>query len=485
MAILNLAKLINPVFDEVLYTLKSHIVLKGGRASTKSSVVSIDLVNDFISDPLGNVVVLRKVGKYLRMSVYEQIRWAIYEMGLANQFKFGKSPLQITHKKTGTAFYFYGVDDPMKLKSQKIAKGYVMSVWFEELAEFAGREDIDIVEDTFIRQELPNGKQVKVYFTYNPPRNPYDWINGWVAEKASDPTYLIHHSTYLDDKLGFLSRQMKEKIERYKETDPDYYRWMYLGEVIGLGNHVYNMNYFKPLESLPNDDKVIGISFALDTGHQQSATACGAYGLTAKGNVILLDTFYYSPAGKTIKKAPSELSVMIHDFIDKVMKTYRVPKLKMTIDSAEGALRNQYFKDYGERWHPVAKKKNQTMIESLIVLSVVAFMTLVFSTSFNNIFRQVEETIFFISFEHLYRDTQKLSAFGQKKQTLTISHNYLENTYERLYLPKTVKVVKSDTLAFDTNGGNSSLAKIQFECYRKTVTYQLYIGSGNYRKKEN
>ncbi|AKI56664.1 competence type IV pilus minor pilin ComGD [Streptococcus agalactiae] len=126
-----------------------------------------------------------------------------------------------------------------------------------------------------------------------------------------------------------------------------------------------------------------------------------------------------------------------------------------------------------------------TVLESLIALSVVAFMTLVFSTSFNNIFRQVEETIFFISFEHLYRDTQKLSAFGQKKQTLTISHNYLENTYERLYLPKTVKVVKSDTLAFDANGGNSSLAKIQFECYRKTVTYQLYIGSGNYRKKEN
>lgn len=209
MAILNLAKLINPVFDEVLYTLKSHIVLKGGRASTKSSVVSIDLVNDFINDPNGNVVVLRKVGKYLRMSVYEQIRWAIYEMGLANQFKFGKSPLQITHKQTGTAFYFYGVDDPMKLKSQKIAKGYVMAVWFEELAEFAGREDIDIVEDTFIRQELPNGKEVKVYFTYNPPRNPYDWINEWVAEKASDPTYMIHHSTYLDDKSGTAKIKVK------------------------------------------------------------------------------------------------------------------------------------------------------------------------------------------------------------------------------------------------------------------------------------
>lgn len=365
---INLANLINPAFDKVLFSTKSHLVLKGGRGSTKSSVISIKLVNDFLNDPLSNVVVLRKVGKYLRMSVYEQIKWAIYEMGIEKQFRFGTSPLQITHIKTGTAFYFYGVDDPMKLKSQKIAKGYVSMLWFEELAEFAGREDIDVVEDTFIRQKLPNGKQVLVYFSYNPPRNPYDWINEWIADKSSDPTYFIHHSTYLDDTLDFLSSEIKEKIERYKETDPDYYRWMYLGEVIGLGNHVYNMNYFKPLDSLPEDDRLIGISFALDTGHQQSATACGAYGLTAKGNVILLDTFYYSPAGKTIKKAPSELTVMIHDFIDEVMKTYRVPKLKMTIDSAEGALRNQYFKDYGERWRPVAKKKNQTMIDMVISL---------------------------------------------------------------------------------------------------------------------
>lgn len=368
MATLNLAKLMNPAFDEVLFSEKSHLVLKGGRGSTKSSVISIKLVHDFLADPLANVVVLRKVGKYLRMSVYEQIKWAIYAMGQAKKFRFGTSPLQITHKRTGTAFYFYGVDDPMKLKSQKIAKGYVSAVWFEELAEFAGREDIDIVEDTFIRQELPEGKEVKVYFSYNPPRNPYDWINDWVAEKADDDSYLVHHSTYQDDKLGFLSKQMKAKIDRYKETDPDYYRWMYLGEIVGLGNHVYNMAYFKPLDNLPDDDKVIALSFALDTGHQQSATACLALGLTAKAKVILLDTFYYSPAGQAVKKAPSQLTVMIHDFIDEIMKNYRVPKLRMTIDSAEGALRNQYLLDYGEHWYPVAKKKNQTMIDMVTSL---------------------------------------------------------------------------------------------------------------------
>jgi phage terminase large subunit len=368
MVVLNIAKLINPVFDPVLYTSKSHIILKGGRGSTKSSVVSIKAVVEFLNDKDANVVVLRKVGKYLRMSVYEQIKWAIYELGVGNQFIFGTSPLKITHKKTQTAFYFYGVDDPMKLKSQIIAKGYVSQVWFEELAEFSGCEDIDVVEDTFIRQKLPDGKRVQVYFSYNPPRNPYDWINEWVAEKATDPTYLIHHSTYLDDELGFLSDDMKEKIARYKATNPDYYRWMYLGEVVGLGNHVYDMNQFHKLPELPNDDEIVGISFALDGGHQQSATACVAVAITAKRRAILLDTLYYSPAGQTVKKAPSELTVLAHDFMAKVLTTYKKPRILMTIDSAEGALRNQYYHDYGGRWHPVAKKKKQIMIDNVVSL---------------------------------------------------------------------------------------------------------------------
>lgn len=90
---------------------------------------------------------------------------------LENEFYFGKSPLIIRHKRTNTAFYFYCVDDPMKIKSAKIAKGYVMALWFEELAEFSEVEDIDIVSDAFIRQDLGD-KEVKIYYSYNPPRNP-------------------------------------------------------------------------------------------------------------------------------------------------------------------------------------------------------------------------------------------------------------------------------------------------------------------------
>jgi len=304
---IRITDLINPVFYPVWRTTKPNVILKGGRSSMKSSVISLKLVTDFLKDPNGNVVCLRKIGKYLSTSVYEQIKWAIYMLGVEREFVFGKSPLRITHKPTNTAFYFFGVDDPMKLKSTTIAKGYVMAVWFEELAEFDGVEDIDIVTDTFIRRDIGD-QEVKIYYSYNPPRNPYEWVNEWVESKQNDPDYFIHHSTYLDDVKGFLSAQLLRKIEQYKRNDYDYWRWMYMGEVIGLGNMIYNMKHFHSLVEIPSDDDILLIDTAIDSGHQVSATTYLAFALTKKQNIILLDTWYYSPENKVHKKAPSDLS---------------------------------------------------------------------------------------------------------------------------------------------------------------------------------
>lgn len=362
--VVDVLELMNPHFYSFWLAEEANIILKGGRSSMKSSVISMKLVLDFVEDEQGNVVVLRKVGKYLSTSVYEQIKWAIYMLKLEDEFYFGKSPLLIRHKATNTAFYFFGVDDPQKLKSAKIAKGYVMALWYEELAEFAGVEDIDIVADTFIRQDL-GGKDVKVYYSYNPPRNPYAWVNEWTDSKAGDNDYLIHHSTYLDDEKGFLSAQMLRKIEKYKETDIDYWRWMYAGEVIGLGDMVYNMNHIKEIDEIPESDSIILIDTASDTGHQVSATTHLALGFTKKQNVILLDTYYYSPENKVVKKAPSELSKDLKEWQDSIAQKYSRHFDVQTIDSAEGALRNQYFKDYGIRLHPVAKKKKIDMIDNV------------------------------------------------------------------------------------------------------------------------
>ena len=358
----NLLELIPPSFYEVFLSDKENNLLSGGRSSFKSTVVSTKLGLISADEPLANIVVFRKVGNTLRNSVYSQIKMALNRLGISHFYKFRTSPMTILRRDTNCGFYFFGVDDPVKIKSAIFSDGYVRSLWFEEFAEFASFEEIDIIQDTFIRESTPN-VTIQTFMTYNPPRNPYDWVNDFRTDKVSDPTYLLHHSTYKDDTLGFLSDQILSKIERYASTDPDYYAWQYLGEVIGLGDIIYNIDNFLPLDELPVNDQVYKLYFSMDAGHINSATTVSCYGLTRLGNVILLDTYYYSPSGKVDKKAPSELSTDINAFERLCTEQYPYPVANRTIDSAEGGLRNQLYKDFGEIWHPVPKKRKSIMID--------------------------------------------------------------------------------------------------------------------------
>lgn len=363
--VIKLSEQINPHFYGMWNTKKPYIIAKGGRGSFKSSVISLRLVVNVLKQTQenrkANVICVRENATYLRDSVYNQILWAMDLLHVSDEFRAYSSPLRIVHRRTGSTFYFYGADDPYKLKSNTVRD--IVSVWFEEAANMKGPDIFDQAIPTFIRQKAKYLDTVQVYFSYNPPRNPYDWVNEWVTDKENDPEYFVDTSTYLDDELGFTTDQQLKLIESYKNNDYDYYRWLYLGEVIGLGTNIYNMDNFKALKELPSDDYITNWFCAIDSGHEVSATTFGAYGLTRKGNVILLDTYYYSPQGKAHKKPPSELSKDLYSFINKLAKQFKKPATKLTMDSAEGALDNQFYSDYGVHLHKVAKLKKVDMID--------------------------------------------------------------------------------------------------------------------------
>ncbi|HFI0274127.1 TPA: PBSX family phage terminase large subunit [Streptococcus suis] len=324
---------INPHFESVWLSGKSYNILKGGRNSFKSSVIALKLVMMMVrylkAGEKGNIVVIRKVGNTIRDSVYLKIQWALGIYGLLDQFKMTVSPFKISHTGTGSTFYFYGQDDFQKLKSNDI--GNIIAVWYEEAAEFTSQEDFDQTNVTFMRQKHHRAKHVKFFWSFNPPRNPYSWINEWVDSLEDNEDYLIHQSSYLNDELGFVTDQMLADIERIKENDYDYYRYIYLGEPVGLGTNVYNIDSFHKAEAIPQDERVIGQLFASDTGHQQSATTCLHAVLTNKRKLYLVDTYYYSPAGRVKKKAPSVLSKELHTFVHSQSRQFpNVPILQMT-----------------------------------------------------------------------------------------------------------------------------------------------------------
>ncbi|VDG26356.1 PBSX family phage terminase large subunit [Lactiplantibacillus mudanjiangensis] len=361
----DLDAMINPHFDYVLYSDALNKVLEGGRGSTKSSVISLQLVLDFLADDQGNALIMRKVANTIGLSVYEQIKWAIYELHVERQFIFRTSPYRITHKRTGTAFYFSGVDDPQKLKSIIIAKGYVRWLWFEELAEFESWAEIDMVRASFTRKKLPPGKHVETFYSYNPPKNPYEWINDWAEKRRTMKGWYVDHSTYLNDELGLLSDDYLDEIEVIKQNDYDYYRWMYLGEVIGLGTNIYNAKLLHPLPAFPDDDYIKNLYFSQDTGQQVSATTELCIALTAKGRVVLLDTYYYSPVNQSVKKPPSELATALYEFEERCQKQWGKRAWKMSADEATSdyAIDHEYFRMYNRHWHHVHKTEKTAMID--------------------------------------------------------------------------------------------------------------------------
>lgn len=366
---IKMSKMINPHFYKVWNTNKPYIILNGGRGSFKSSVISLKLATMVKKQTQlnhqVNFICIRENASYLHDSVYKQMEWAFNQLDMFDEFLYFKSPMRIVHKRTGSTFYFYGGDDPMKLKSNIV--GNVMAVWYEEAANFKGREVFDQANPTFIRQKPPFIDHVTVYYSYNPPKSPYDWVNEWVEEERQDPDCLVDTSTYLDDKWGFTNKEQLKLIERYKKNDYDYYRWLYLGEVIGLGNSVYNAELFHPIEVFPDDDDIVELYTGQDSGQQVSATTELCVALTRKKRIILLNTYYYDPAGKAHKKAPSDIAHDLHEVENKWIEQWGRHFFKQSADSATSdfALDHEMYKQYNQHYHHVAKTEKTKMIDNV------------------------------------------------------------------------------------------------------------------------
>ncbi len=123
-----------------------------------------------------------------------------------------------------------------------------------------------------------------------------------------------------------------------------------------------------------------------------------------------------------------------------------------------------------------------TMLESLLVLGMVSLLALGLSSSVQSTFEAVEEQIFFMEFEELYRETQKRSLASQKKLNLILGENSVRNDYQRLMLPKGILLESNQSITFDKSGGNSSLASVRFRTKKEVVRYQLYLGNGKIKR---
>ena len=211
----------------------THYWFKGGRGSTKSSFVSIEIVLWLIRHRDSHALCLRRYANTLGDSVYAQIEWALEILGVADEWRCKTSPMEMVNVKTGQKIFFRGADKPKSIKSIKPKFGHIGVIWYEELDEFENEDKIDIINQSAMR----GGSKTAVFYTYNPPQERRNWVN--VSASVEREGRRVHSSTYLTVPSEWLGEVFILEAERMKRTNETKYRHQYLGEEVGTGAEVF------------------------------------------------------------------------------------------------------------------------------------------------------------------------------------------------------------------------------------------------------
>lgn len=232
-----------PMYDDVLEDVlehrHTHYVFPGGRGSTKSSFVggvAIPLL--IMQNPDIHATCFRKVANTIQTSIFPQVVWGIYKLGVEHLFKIPKTySTPITYIPTGQKIMFFGLDDPMKVKSIKLPFGYIGITWFEELDQYAGENELRTVTQSTMR----GGEKFWDFRTFNPPISKNNWANEYTedCEIYRQDNTLVVRNTYLDVPVDWLGQQFIEEAEDLKAINPRAYEHEYLGHAIGTGGDVF------------------------------------------------------------------------------------------------------------------------------------------------------------------------------------------------------------------------------------------------------
>ena len=385
MATVSIRDIIAPHFWNIFNSKSSYMILEGGRGSTKTSLASLKIVYHCISEENCSAIILRKYQNTLRNSVFKEIKKASSRLGLTDGVDYiaNVSPMKITFFN-GNSIYFAGTDDIEKLKGFIDESRPIKILWIEEASEFENDDDFQQAIATFSRG---NNDYFISMFSYNPPKNKYSFINIWAEKMKQREDVLYSHTDYRTVPKEWLGKKFIEEAERLKKYDEKRYRWIYLGEVIGIEGLIYNPDLFKIKDQnyiKENKLKCLYIDLAIDAGYSTSATTCLAIGYMSDGEWYLLDTYYYSPVEQSSKKAPSDFADDIFNFRVSVSKEYQALIDNETIDSAETALVNEMFKKFGINLHKVNKGNESNAKEKLIDFSQDFLATNKFNIINNN-----------------------------------------------------------------------------------------------------
>jgi phage terminase large subunit len=224
----NVPSRMNLIFHKLVEDTHRINIVMGGASSGKSYDVFEKVVYKTLVEDGHRYLIIRKVARTLRHSVFDLLCGIISSWGMMNLFKINKTDLAIYCIPTKNEIIFSGLDDVEKLKS---IYG-ITDIVVEEAPEITEADFNQL--DLRLRGETKHKKQMTLIL------NPIS-IMHWIKKRFYDrvePDCITHHSTYKDNK--FLDKDTITRIEQI--TDP-YFRDVYVLGKWGVFGNVVFTNY--------------------------------------------------------------------------------------------------------------------------------------------------------------------------------------------------------------------------------------------------
>lgn len=226
--------LLNRVYRPHLQSEDRYQIFFGGSGSGKSVFLATRCVLDALQGR--NILIVRKVGRTIRSSCWNEVVKAIGRLGLSALFHIHKSENYIEAVNNGAQILFAGLDDVEKVKSLTPRVGVLTDVWMEEATECT-YEDFKQLDK---RLRGLSRHRKRLTFSFNPVYKTHwlylqffsIWQEGKKFCRGKDVSIL--KTTYLDNR--FLSPEDGRALEQ--EKDPYFYQvytlgnWGVMGDVI-------------------------------------------------------------------------------------------------------------------------------------------------------------------------------------------------------------------------------------------------------------
>lgn len=264
-------------------------VVKGGKGSKKSATAALWYIVQLMKYPEANLLVVRAVYATLKDSCFAQLLWAIRRLKVEPLWQAAKNPLELTYRPTGQKILFRGFDNPDKLASATVERGYLCWVWIEEAFEIVSEAAFDKLDLSVPRGTVPPPLFKQTTLTFN-PWNGRHWLKSRFFDQADERVFTLTTTYQVNE---FLDGADRAVFERMLRENPRRY------EVAGLGNwgtaegliyENWTVEVFDPDKLEPEGKRCV---FGLDYGYTNDPTAFIAMAVyPARKTLYVFDEHY-------------------------------------------------------------------------------------------------------------------------------------------------------------------------------------------------